>query len=225
MGLGDGFLVLRSEYRDMRYADGVLQDEGRRYWNKVHGLRTMDVVGFLVWRSAYCDMRYADGVPFWIKEEGLRIRGLADKGVQVRSRILEIAAAEIGVREATGRNDGARVEEYLRYTGLGRGHEWCAAFVSWCYGQAGLSQPRNPWSPALFPHARQYKSGVRAILPADLFAIYGTTAKRINHVGIVRGQEGSYIRTIEGNSNNRVESRRRHVRTLYAFADWASGSE
>ena len=57
VGLGDGFLVLRSEYRDMRYADGVLQDEGRRYWNKEHGLRTMDVVGFLVWRSAYCDMR------------------------------------------------------------------------------------------------------------------------------------------------------------------------
>ena len=185
MGLGDGFLVLRSEYRDMRYADGVV---------------------------------------FWNKEEGLRIRGLADKSVQVRNRILKIAAAEIGVREAMGRNDGARVEEYLRYTGLGSGHEWCAAFVSWCYGQARLPSPRNPWSPALFPHARRYQFGERVVLPADLFAIYGSTAKRINHVGIVQRQEGSYIRTIEGNSNNRVESRRRHVRTLYAFADWASGS-
>ena len=159
------------------------------------------------------------------KEQGLRNKDVVGVSVHARSRIIQIASAEIGVREATGRNDGLRVEEYLQYTGLGKGHEWCAAFVSWCYRQAGLSQPRNPWSPALFPQARRYQSGVRAILPADLFAIYGPAAKRINHVGIVQRHEGNYIRTIEGNSNNRVESRRRHVRTLYVFADWASGSE
>ncbi|TYR36937.1 hypothetical protein FXV77_07095 [Sphingobacterium phlebotomi] len=60
-----------------------------------------------------------------------------------RARIVEIAVAEIGVKEATGNNDGARVEEYLNYTGLGKGHAWCAAFVSWCYGQVGLTEPRN----------------------------------------------------------------------------------
>lgn len=137
----------------------------------------------------------------------------------LRQRIIHIASEEIGVQEISGRNDGARVEEYLQYTGLGPGHEWCAAFVSWCYGQAGLPQPRNPWSPALFPKSRMYKSD-NWIPPADLFAVYGTKAKRINHVGIVERQEGAYILTIEGNSNNRVESRRRHVRTIYAFADW-----
>lgn len=151
--------------------------------------------------------------------------GAAADQPAVRARIVSAATAEIGVREATGSNDGDRVEAYLRYTGLGAGHEWCAAFVSWCYGQAGLSQPRNPWSPALFPQARRYTPEQRSIRAADVFGIYGIGARRINHVGIVQRQEGSYIRTIEGNSNDRVESRRRHLRTVYAFADWVSSRE
>lgn len=139
-----------------------------------------------------------------------------------RGNILQIATAEIGVREATGRNDGKRVEEYLSYTGLGKGHQWCAAFVSWCYGQAGLSQPRNPWSPALFPKARRYAPplGAGGINSADIFGIYGVSAKRINHVGLVKSVQGNYLITIEGNSNDRVESRRRHLSTIYALADW-----
>ncbi|MBE8721166.1 peptidoglycan-binding protein [Sphingobacterium sp. Ka21] len=140
---------------------------------------------------------------------------------------MNIAAAELGVQEATGHNDGERVETYLRYTHLGKGYEWCAAFVSWCYGQANLSQPRNPWSPALFPHGRTYwKKGkfadpqVRGFAIADIFGIYSNTVKRINHVGLVKQQQGDYIVSIEGNSHNRVESRRRHLRTIYALSNW-----
>lgn len=146
----------------------------------------------------------------------------------VRQQIMEIASDEIGVREATGNNDGKRVEEYLRYTDLGKGHQWCAAFASWCYGQAGLSQPRNPWSPALFPNTRLYCKGsacyevgtTKMIRSADLFGIYGVSAKRINHVGLVKEVQGQYLFTIEGNSNDRVESRRRHLSTIYALSDW-----
>src|ERR1044072_9000961 len=32
-------------------------------------------------------------------------------------------------REATGRNDGPRVEHYLSRVGLGKGYPWCAAFM------------------------------------------------------------------------------------------------
>ncbi|NGF56518.1 CHAP domain-containing protein [Parapedobacter sp. SGR-10] len=161
----------------------------------------------------------------------------------LRDRILHIAQNEIGVREATGHNDGKRVEEYLRYTHLGKGHQWCAAFVSWCYGQAGLSQPRNPWSPALFPKARTYgamRSTSATIVEtqslsrifgdvaslqnnihyADIFGIYSPTARRINHVGLVKGVQEQYLITIEGNSSDKVESRRRHLSTIYALADW-----
>ncbi|MFD2556016.1 CHAP domain-containing protein [Sphingobacterium tabacisoli] len=135
-----------------------------------------------------------------------------------RNLIITIASAELGIKEATGNNDGPRVEQYLRYTNLGPGYDWCAAFVSWVYGQAGFSAPRNPWSPALFPKARTVKES--QVQPADLFAIYSTTARRIHHVGLIRSKQEQYILTIEGNSNNRVESRRRHVKTVYSYAGW-----
>ncbi|TJZ53828.1 peptidoglycan-binding protein [Sphingobacterium olei] len=143
-----------------------------------------------------------------------------------------IATAELGIKEATGNNDGKRVEQYLRYTNLGKGHQWCAAFVSWCYGQAGLTQPRNPWSPALFPNARTYwKRGkfanlqIREFAIADVFGIYSSSAKRINHVGLIKERDNKYLITIEGNSNNRVESRRRHLSTIYALADWITENQ
>ena len=146
----------------------------------------------------------------------------------LRQTIINIASAELGIREASGKNDGLRVEEYLRYTGLGKGYEWCAAFVSWVYGQAGFSAPRNPWSPALFPKAKTYWNQGKfvnlrirdSVSKADVFGIYGTAVKRINHVGLVKDLSRDYLLTVEGNSNNRVESRRRHLRTIYVVADW-----
>lgn len=165
----------------------------------------------------------ADTAPQQVTSHGLRVTNS-----ESRTRIIRIASAEIGVREATGNNDGKRVEEYLRYTALGKGHAWCAAFISWCYGQAGISQPRNPWSPALFPNSRTYCRGdacrrpntVALINSADVFGIYGQSAKRINHVGLVKDIQGQYVVTIEGNSNDRVESRRRHLSTIYALSNW-----
>ena len=147
-----------------------------------------------------------------------------------RSLILQIASGELGVREASGQNDGERVEQYLAYTGLDKGYAWCAAFVSWSYGQAGFKQPRNPWSPALFPTARQYcrsddcrlPETIRQIQPADVFGIYGQRERRIIHVGLVQRLQGSYILTIEGNSEDRVQAKRRHLSTVYALANWLS---
>ncbi|ERJ58785.1 hypothetical protein M472_08390 [Sphingobacterium paucimobilis HER1398] len=148
-----------------------------------------------------------------------RPSGMEDK----RNLIIAIASAELGVKESTGNNDGPRIEQYLAYTGLTKGYEWCAAFVSWCYGQSGLSQPRNPWSPALFPKAKSYKDTDK-IQPADLFGIYSSSLRRIHHVGLIKERQGQFILTIEGNSNDRVESRRRHVRTVYGYADWVGES-
>lgn len=140
-----------------------------------------------------------------------------------RERIAAIAVQEIGVQEATGNNDGKRVEEYLAYTGLGKGHAWCAAFVSWCFGQEGLAVPRNAWSPALFPLARRYTTQqIRqgTVRKADLFAIYSSSLQRINHVGMVRKKEGNWIVTVEGNVDNRVLCKRRPLATIYAFSNW-----
>lgn len=140
-----------------------------------------------------------------------------------RERIVALAVQEIGVREATGHNDGKRVEEYLAYTGLRKGHAWCAAFVSWCYGQAGLAVPRSAWSPALFPLAHRYTAqqiNQGSVRQADLFAIYSSSLQRINHVGIVRSKTSNWIVTVEGNVDNRVLCKRRPLATIYAFSNW-----
>lgn len=149
--------------------------------------------------------------------------GHQDRMVALRERIVDIAVGEIGIREATGSNDGTRVEEYLVYTDLGKGHAWCAAFVSWCYSQAGHLVPRNAWSPALFPIARRYTEQQileGSIRPADLFAIYNQRRGRINHVGIIRKIEGNWLLTVEGNVADRVLSKRRHLLTIHAFSNW-----
>lgn len=87
----------------------------------------------------------------WLGEDE-ELSKIAEAGQ--RARIQQIFKAEIGVRERTGKNDGKRVGEYLRITGLDEGYAWCAAFVSWVFSEAGFAEPRTPWSPALFPKKR-----------------------------------------------------------------------
>jgi len=142
---------------------------------------------------------------------------------ELRNKLIWIATAELGVLEEAGENQGQRVGDYLRYVGLGLGYEWCAAFASWCYGQAGFVAPRSAWSPALFPKTRRYAApDIRKgrFRSADLFAIYSGELRRIHHVGLVKAVNGALITSIEGNSHNRVESRRRPLSTIYAMANW-----
>jgi hypothetical protein len=53
----------------------------------------------------------------------------------LQRRVLEIAARQVGVREA-GRNRGIVVEAYQRAAGAQPGDPWCAAFVVWCFREA-----------------------------------------------------------------------------------------
>ena len=142
---------------------------------------------------------------------------------QKTDRLLEIAKSQIGVREATGNNDGEEVEKYLAYTGNKKGEPWCAAFVSWVFGQAGYKEPRTAWSPSLFPKSRQVKEA----RPASIFGIYFADKKRIAHVGLVETQQGDWLYTLEGNTNvagsregDGVYSKIRHLRTINSFANW-----
>ncbi|WP_262249695.1 CHAP domain-containing protein [Parapedobacter soli] len=153
-------------------------------------------------------------------------------------QLKEIYRAEIGVKEATGNNDGSRVGEYLRYCGLGEGYAWCAAFVSWCHWQAGYPEPRNAWAATLLPTARR----VNDPRPGDVFGIYYTNLKRIAHVGFVDEWDDQYCITVEGNTGpptdhaitddyaanpiragparDGVYRKRRPIRTIHAVARW-----
>ncbi len=138
-------------------------------------------------------------------------------------QLLQIAKSQIGVREATGRNDGVQIEKYLAYTGNTKGEAWCAAFVSWVFGQASFAQPRTAWSPALFPLAKQ----ITVAEPAAVFGIYFPEKGRIAHVGLVERVRGNWVYSIEGNTNvlgsregDGVYRKLRHAKTIKAYANW-----
>ncbi len=144
------------------------------------------------------------------------------------NQLLTIAQSQVGVREATGHNDGQAVERYLRYTGNKKGEPWCAAFVSWVFARAGYPQPKTAWSPALLPKQRLLNKAT----PAAVFGIYFKDKGRIAHAGLVEKQKDHWIYTIEGNTNiagsregDGVYRKLRHAKTIAAYANWLAKKE
>lgn len=138
------------------------------------------------------------------------------------------------MREATGRNDGARVQEYLAASGVSLRAPWCAAFVAWCHVQAGIPATRSAWSPSWFPTDRTvYTRGKQGSTPytpqqGDVFGIYYPHLGRIAHVGFIDGAEGDFYITVEGNTNEAgsrngdgVYRKRRSARTIYKVSRWS----
>lgn len=158
------------------------------------------------------------------KEE---LRGMAEN--RQRELLQTIYTAELGVREYTGRNDGKRVEEYLAYVHLKKGSPWCAAFVCWALGRAGIENPRSGWSPDLFPSAKIVWQRSRPVktekaLPqaGDIFGIWFSDKGRIAHTGFVDHWEGKWMVSVEGNTNTAgsregdgVYRKRRLANTIY----------
>lgn len=141
-----------------------------------------------------------------------------------RDQLINIARSQLGVREASGKNDGQQVEAYLKVTKLPKGHPWCAAFVSWVFAKAGYEKPRTAWSPVLFPIARS----TLIPKPADVLGIYSIKLKRIAHAGLVEQRQKDWIISLEGNTNaigaregDGVYRKRRHIKTIAKFANWA----
>ncbi|MCJ0307346.1 CHAP domain-containing protein, partial [Clostridioides difficile] len=85
--------------------------------------------------------------------------------------------------------------------------EWCACFVSWCYNQAGKSEPRFagcewqgvPW----FQSRGQWGArGYENIAPGDAIFFDWDLDGVADHVGLVLGRDGSRVYTVEGNSGD-----------------------
>jgi hypothetical protein len=96
---------------------------------------------------------------------------------------------------------------YWSWYGFGSRVEWCACFVSWCYGQMGLSEPRFaacqsqgvPWFQS---HGQWGARGYENIAPGDSIFFDWDLDGSADHVGIVVGTDGSRVYTVEGNSGD-----------------------
>ena len=112
--------------------------------------------------------------------------------------IVDIAKRQVG-------NVGG--QPYWSWYGFNSRVEWCACFVSWCYGQMGLSEPRFaacqsqgiPW----FTSRRQWGArGYENIAPGDAIFFDWDLDGSADHVGLVIGTDGSRVYTVEGNSGD-----------------------
>ena len=96
---------------------------------------------------------------------------------------------------------------YWSWYGFNSRVEWCACFVSWCYNQAGVSEPKFaacqsqgvPW----FQSRGQWGArGYENIAPGDAIFFDWDIDGSADHVGIVIGTDGSRVYTVEGNSGD-----------------------
>lgn len=157
------------------------------------------------------------------------------QGMQPRDNVACVMDSYVGVREATGKNDGLEVENFLSYVKMGKGNPWCAAFVCYVLGESCINNPRSAWSPALFPKKNviyQKNDKTKNATPnvGDVFGIYFTNLKRVAHVGFVREwSDGNYYVTVEGNTNQAgsregdgVYRKRRLKSQVYQISDFIS---
>jgi len=156
-----------------------------------------------------------------------------------RERVIAVAESQIGVREATGRNDG-EVNKYLAAVGMSMSQApYCAAFNFWV-GSMALDPnpfPRSAWSPDhLRGGTRVTESTV--VRGGEAFGIYFPSKNRIAHTGLLRARDGVNFVTLEANTSadvkpgssrdrdgNGVFSKRRHWRTVHSVRDWIGGAK
>ena len=112
--------------------------------------------------------------------------------------VVDIAKSQVG-------NVGG--QPYWSWYGFTSRVEWCACFVSWCYGQMGLTEPRFaacqsqgiPWFQS---HGQWGGRDYANIAPGDAIFFDWDLDGRADHVGIVVGTDGSRVYTVEGNSGD-----------------------
>ena len=117
--------------------------------------------------------------------------------------VVDIAKSQVG-------NVGG--QPYWSWYGFNSRVEWCACFVSWCYGQMGLSEPRFaacqsqgiPWFQS---HGQWGARGYDNLAPGDAIFFDWDLDGSADHVGIVIGTDGSRVYTVEGNSGDACKIR------------------
>ena len=143
-------------------------------------------------------------------------------------KAIDVAIKEIGVKEATGKNDGIPAQRYSRGDAL----PWCASFLLYCFDFAdedlaiwdtgkgpGIGPKSDFWKLRSVEAMEEYMKERGCwfgwnITPRRNDVIFFATRGRSDagagrHVGIVEQVKGAWVYTIEGNVGNKV-SRQKH---------------
>ena len=115
------------------------------------------------------------------------------------------------VNTAVGELGSTNALKYLSFCGYNFYTDWCAAFVTWAFGQHGLdgkAVPRTinctPGRQWFIDRGRYYTDKTTYVpQPGDVIYYHWSTGTpgKVQHVGIVRYSDQDYVYTIEGNVN------------------------
>lgn len=146
-------------------------------------------------------------------------------------RAIDVAIRELGVKEATGRNDGIPAKRYSRGDEL----PWCASFIMYCFDAAdedlaiwdsgkgaGIGPKSDFWRLRSVQTMEEYLKGRGCwfgwnITPQRNDIVFFATRGRSDpgrgrHVGIIEEVDGVWIHTIEGNLSNAVRRTKHKIK-------------
>jgi len=123
------------------------------------------------------------------------------------AKIIAVAKAEVGTHESRSGGHWVNDSKYNRWFGKipgydrdGYGYPWCAVFVAWCADKAGLA--------SLYPKTAGCSTAVAWFKNQGRFSEYPAIGAQVfygpgggSHTGLVYNFDGTYIYTIEGNTN------------------------
>jgi hypothetical protein len=134
--------------------------------------------------------------------------------------VVDVARIFIGVKEATGENDGIPFELFAL-----PGEQplaWCARFARFCHIKAGHPLPGNPWEIASCHAMRVALTAAGGWLGRIAHPEPGDLAFFEHHVAIVAAVDGDSWLSVEGNEGNCVCQVRRRIddKSIIGFAVW-----
>ncbi len=124
-----------------------------------------------------------------------------------QTALIDTAKRYVGIKEATGHNDGYFIEKFLKSVGRKKGDSYCAAFVSYCLDKSFAKYPkvRSGLARAFklpgYIKAMDVFYGAR--VPGGYLVGFENIGTWSGHIEILRAaSQGSTLYTIGANTSN-----------------------
>jgi len=128
---------------------------------------------------------------------------------ELLSKSHELALSQVGVKEATGKNDGKQVEKYLASVNLSKGNPYCAAGQYWCFKEGARLLKLDEFLIPIYKTGSTYLMFNKAKLGRkvrykpkknDLLFWIVTTTGHVERIDSV--MKGGWVRTIGFNTSS-----------------------
>jgi uncharacterized protein (TIGR02594 family) len=122
---------------------------------------------------------------------------------EIRKRCLEIATAEVGVKEIDGTGNNPRIVQYHTATALRAGADsipWCSAFVNWVLREVGVKGTGSAAARSFLTWGKKCDPEVGCVV------VLQRGGPAHGHVGFyVRDLGTDYIKVLGGNQSDCVK--------------------